>query len=53
MFAHHCTSCGRNELIFADQLAGVDNLEHGFRIHFTCWCGATQSQVIEREAAAA
>lgn len=53
MFAHHCTSCGRRELIFADQLIGLDRTDDGFRMRFTCWCGAEQFQDTERQVAVA
>lgn len=49
MFAHHCTSCGRRELIFADQLIGLDHTDNGFLMHFTCWCGAEQAHDMERD----
>ncbi|WGX97154.1 hypothetical protein [Nocardioides sp. L-11A] len=53
MFTHHCTSCERRELIFPDQLTGLDNVADGFQVHFTCWCGAPQTHFTAREVAAA
>ncbi|MBS4752182.1 hypothetical protein KG112_05095 [Nocardioides sp. zg-ZUI104] len=51
MFVHRCTSCERRELIFADQLHGLEAHEDGFRVHLTCWCGAQQTAVVTRDVA--
>ncbi len=40
MFTHDCTSCGRHELIFPDQITGLDTLTDHYVVHFTCWCDA-------------
>ena len=53
VFSHHCTVCDRTELIFADQLTALDNRDDGFLMTFECWCGATQTHLVEREVAAA
>jgi len=48
MFTHDCPACGRRELIFPEQLTGIDNGPEGFLVHFTCWCGSPQSHVEQR-----
>ncbi len=53
MLAHDCPACGRRELIFADQITGLDNLPEGFEVRFTCWCGSAQTRLEERIVAAA
>lgn len=53
MFTHDCTSCGRHELIFPDQITGLDTLADHYVVHFTCWCDAPQSHTEPRLVAAA
>ena len=42
MFVHHCTACDRRQLIFASQVAGLANTDHGIVVGFRCWCGSEQ-----------
>ena len=53
MFTHDYTSCGRHELIFPDQITGLDNRDDSFLVHFTCWCDAPQTHVEQRLVTAA
>lgn len=48
LFTHTCTSCHRRELIFPDQITGLERLDDAFRIHFTCWCDAPQTHLEPR-----
>jgi len=50
MFQHHCTACGRTELIFPSMLLSAANTEHGIELRFECWCGAEQMQLSGRNA---
>ncbi|WP_232680382.1 hypothetical protein [Nocardioides sp. R-C-SC26] len=50
MFAHHCTSCTRRQLIFPSQITSMDNTDHGIVVRFTCWCGAEQELLTGRDA---
>ncbi len=43
MFTHHCTACDRRQLIFASQVLGLANTDHGIDVSFRCWCGEEQS----------
>ena len=43
MFDHHCTACGKRQLIFPSQITSMDNTEHGIVVAFRCWCGADQT----------
>ena len=43
MFAHDCSSCGKRQLIFVNQVTSLVNTDHGIVVDFTCWCGAEQS----------
>ncbi|MFT4084019.1 MAG: hypothetical protein QM638_15695 [Nocardioides sp.] len=57
VFAHHCTSCDRTELIDPSMILSLANTERGIEVRFECWCGAEQSmlsgrRVKSREAAA-
>ncbi len=45
MFAHHCTVCDQRRLVFPSQVTGLDNHAEGISVHFTCWCGAEQTQL--------
>jgi len=45
VFAHHCTACDRSQLIFASQVTGLVNTDHGIVVSFSCWCGSEQSLV--------
>jgi hypothetical protein len=40
MFDHHCPTCGKRQLLFASQITGMINDEHGITVLLTCWCGA-------------
>ncbi len=50
MFDHHCTACGKRQLIFPTQIASMDNTDHGIVVSFQCWCGADQTTVTGRRA---
>lgn len=51
MFTHHCTACDRRQLIFASQVLGLANTDHGIIVvSFRCWCGSEQSQVTGADA---
>ena len=52
MFDHHCTACGKRQLIFPNRVTSVTNTDHGIIIAFTCWCGAAQTWVTGRRAGA-
>ena len=43
MFAHACSSCGKRQLIFVNQVTSLVNTDRGIVVDFTCWCGAEQS----------
>lgn len=43
MFAHHCSSCGKRQLVFVSQVTSLVNTDHGIHLTFRCWCGAEQS----------
>jgi hypothetical protein len=45
MFDHHCTECGKRQLIFPSQVTSLMNTDHGILVAFTCWCGAAQTMV--------
>jgi hypothetical protein len=49
MFTNVCTSCGKRELIFADQIRSLKQTDHGFDVRYACWCGATQTWHVARE----
>jgi hypothetical protein len=53
MFDHHCTACGKRQLIFPSQVASVTNTDDGIAVAFTCWCGADQTWVTGRRATSA
>ena len=53
MFAHHCSACAQRQLIFPSQITEMENTERGIVVHFACWCGAPQTMVTGRRAAAA
>jgi hypothetical protein len=50
MFDHHCTACGKRQLIFPSQITSMDNTDHGIVVSFRCWCGADQTTVTGRRA---
>lgn len=52
MFAHHCTSCARRQLIFPSQVTSLVNTDHGIIVAFTCWCGADQTLLTGKRAGA-
>ena len=41
MFDVHCAACDRRRLVFAGQVLGIENGEHGMTVTYRCWCGAT------------
>lgn len=43
MFTHHCTACGRTQLIFSSMVESVTSGPDGALATFTCWCGAEQT----------
>jgi hypothetical protein len=51
MFANVCTSCGRRELVFADQIRNLRQTATGFDVRYECTCGATQVWHAERAGA--
>ena len=51
MFDHHCTDCGKRQLIFPSQITSMNNTDHGIIVAFRCWCGAEQTMVTGRAAA--
>ncbi len=53
MFAHTCTSCGKRQLIFVNQVTSLVNTDHGIHVGFTCWCGAEQAMLTGRAASEA
>lgn len=42
MFAHHCRACDTRYLNFQSQVTGLVEVEGGFAVSFTCWCGSDQ-----------
>ena len=53
MFANVCPQCGKRELVFADQIRGLQQTGHGFDVRYACSCGATVTWHVEREGAPA
>jgi hypothetical protein len=51
MFANVCTSCGKRQLVFADQIRGLQQTDHGFAVRYECTCGAIQTWRVERDSA--
>jgi hypothetical protein len=49
MFANVCTRCGKRELVFADQIRGLQRTDHGFDVRYACSCGATVTWHVDRE----
>jgi hypothetical protein len=50
MFDHHCTECGKRQLVFPSQITALANTDHGIVVAFTCWCGADQTMLTGRTA---
>jgi hypothetical protein len=48
MFANVCTKCGQRELVFSDQIRGLQQTAHGFDVRYVCTCGATQVWHVDR-----
>jgi hypothetical protein len=53
MFANVCTSCGKQELVFSDQIRSLRHTAHGFDVRYVCSCGATATWHVERAGAPA
>jgi hypothetical protein len=47
MFANVCTTCGKRELVFTDQIRSLRPTGHGFDVRYICTCGATQMWHVE------
>jgi len=48
MFANVCSSCGKRELVFADQIRNLQQTATGFDVRYVCTCGATQVWHVQR-----
>lgn len=48
MFANVCSKCGKRELVFADQIRGLQQTATGFAVRYVCTCGATQVWHVSR-----
>jgi hypothetical protein len=53
MFARHCTSCDKRQLIFPSAITGMVKLAEGHAVTYTCWCGADQVWLTAGEPTAA
>ena len=53
MFANVCARCGQRELVFADQIRGLQQTPHGFDVRYACSCGAIATWHVEREGSTA
>ncbi|CAB4691162.1 MAG: hypothetical protein F2667_02215 [Actinobacteria bacterium] len=53
MFDNHCTACDKRQLIFPSQVTAMTNTDAGISVTFTCWCGAEQTMLTGKAAAAA
>jgi hypothetical protein len=51
MFANVCTTCGKQELVFTDQIRSLRETAHGFDVRYVCSCGATATWRVERAGA--
>ena len=51
MFANVCTSCGKRELVFSDQIRNLRQTATGFDVRYECTCGASQVWHVERAGA--
>ena len=51
MFANVCTSCGKRELVFGDQIRSLRQTAHGFDVRYVCSCGEMAVWHVEREGA--
>ena len=49
MFANVCTTCGKRELVFSDQIRSLRQTAHGFDVRYACSCGAIATWHAERE----
>ena len=48
MFANVCSTCGKRELVFADQIRGLAQTATGFDVRYECTCGARQVWHVDR-----
>jgi hypothetical protein len=48
MFANVCSTCGKRELVFADQIRGLAQTATGFDVRYECTCGAGQVWHVDR-----
>ena len=53
MFANVCTSCGKREIVFSDQVRDLHRTAHGFDVRYECSCGAFATWHAERAGAPA
>jgi hypothetical protein len=53
MFANVCTKCGKQELVFTDQIRSLRQTTRGFDVRYVCSCGATAVWHVAREGAPA
>jgi hypothetical protein len=53
MFANVCSTCGKREIVFSDQIRGLRQTAHGFDVRYVCSCGALATWHVEREGAPA
>ena len=49
MFANVCTTCGKQELVFTDQIRSLRQTARGFDVRYVCSCGATAVWHVERD----
>lgn len=48
MFANVCTTCGKRELVFTDQIRSLKQTARGFDVRYACSCGAMATWHVER-----
>ena len=49
MFASVCSTCGKRELVFTDQIRTLQPTATGFDVRYQCTCGAPQVWHVDRE----
>jgi hypothetical protein len=53
MFANVCTRCGKQELVYTDQIRSLRQTDRGFDVRYVCSCGNTVVWKVERDLAPA
>jgi hypothetical protein len=48
MFASVCSTCGKRELVFTDQIRTLQPTATGFDVRYLCTCGAPQVWHVDR-----